>query len=280
MSAQHYDAVVVGAGPNGLVAANHLADAGWSVLVLEAQPEVGGAVRSDRGVHPDYVHDTFSAFYPLAAISPTIRSFGLEEHGLSWRHAPAVLGHPLPDGRWAVLHRDRSDTAHGLDELHPGDGEAWLELCAQWDRIEDPLLRTLLAAPVPIPRLALQRVVAEIYKRLAFHRPGDVDPRVASTFASHFADRATTWPTGPATPYERNAVAKRHLRASGLRIGEQTACRIRLPCAARRARPAHRLRARPGRQPGGVRAAPRPERPPAPATHRVVVNSAWCAAPT
>ena len=43
-----YDAVVVGAGPNGLVAANHLVDAGWSVLVLEAQPSVGGAVRSDR----------------------------------------------------------------------------------------------------------------------------------------------------------------------------------------------------------------------------------------
>src|SRR5690349_23989277 len=93
-----YDAVVIGAGPNGLVAANRLVDAGWSVLVLEAQPEVGGAVRSDRELDPDFVHDTFSAFYPLAAVSPTIRSFGLEEHGLRWLHAPAVLGHPFPDG--------------------------------------------------------------------------------------------------------------------------------------------------------------------------------------
>ena len=48
MSSETYDAVVIGAGPNGLVAANHLADAGWSVLVLEAQPEIGGAVSSDR----------------------------------------------------------------------------------------------------------------------------------------------------------------------------------------------------------------------------------------
>ena len=121
-----YDAVVIGAGPNGLVAANQLLDAGWSVLVLEAQPTVGGAVRSDRAVHPDFVHDTFSAFYPLAATSPTIRSFGLEEYGLCWSHAPAVLGHPLPDGSWALLHRDRQVTAGLMDERHPGDGEAWL----------------------------------------------------------------------------------------------------------------------------------------------------------
>ena len=79
---QAYDAVVVGAGPNGLVAANHLVDAGWSVLVLEAQPEVGGAVRSAEDVHPGFVHDTFSAFYPLGAASPAIRQLDLERHGL------------------------------------------------------------------------------------------------------------------------------------------------------------------------------------------------------
>ena len=101
-----YDAVVIGAGHNGLVAANHLIDEGWSVLVLEAQPDVGGAVRSAQDVHPGFVHDTFSAFYPLAAASATIQSLELERHGLTWTHAPAVLGHPLPDGEWALLHRD------------------------------------------------------------------------------------------------------------------------------------------------------------------------------
>lgn len=150
------DAVVVGAGPNGLAAANRLADAGWSVLLLEAQPEVGGAVRSDRELDPDFVHDTFSAFYPLAASSRGLAAFGLEEHGLVWRHAPAVLGHPLPDGRWALLHRDRQVTARLMDELHAGDGDAWLELCTVWDRIGDPLVSALVSPFPPVrPGLSL-----------------------------------------------------------------------------------------------------------------------------
>jgi phytoene dehydrogenase-like protein len=145
-----YDAVVVGAGPNGLVAANHLLDRGWSVLVLEAQPEVGGAVRSDRGLHPDFVQDTCSAFYPLAAASPSVTAMRLEDHGLTWRHAPAVLGHPRPDGSWALLHRDRDVTAALMDEQHAGDGDAWLELCAEWDRIGDHLVRALVTPFPPV----------------------------------------------------------------------------------------------------------------------------------
>ena len=68
------DCVVIGAGPNGLVAANRLADAGWSVLVCEAADEPGGAVRSSELVEPGFITDHFSAFYPLAAASPAIRS--------------------------------------------------------------------------------------------------------------------------------------------------------------------------------------------------------------
>ena len=111
-----HDAVVIGSGPNGLVVANLLADEGWQVLVLEAQPTPGGAVRSDEEVRPGFIHDTFSSFYPLAAASPTIQGLGLERFGVEWVRAPSAVGHPLPGGRWALVHPRREDTAASLDE--------------------------------------------------------------------------------------------------------------------------------------------------------------------
>lgn len=149
------DAVVIGAGPNGLVASNALVDAGWDVLLVEANEVVGGAVRSAEVTEPGFCNDLFSAFYPLAAASPVIRGLDLHHHGLSWTQAPNVLAHVLPDDRCAVLHRRAEDTAAGLEEFASGDGEAWLELCAQWDRVRDPLLDALFT-PFPPVRSALR----------------------------------------------------------------------------------------------------------------------------
>jgi phytoene dehydrogenase-like protein len=144
------DAVVVGAGPNGLVAANLLADAGWDVLVLEEQPEPGGAVRSAEVTAPGYVTDLFSAFYPLGVASRALRDLELERYGLRWRHAPAVLAHPLPDGRAAVLSRDVDATARSVEAFGPGDGEAWQRLVQDWERLSPPLLDALFAPFPPV----------------------------------------------------------------------------------------------------------------------------------
>lgn len=154
------DAVVIGAGHNGLVAAIMLADAGWDVLVLEEQERIGGAVYSDRSLHPDFVTDWFSGFYPLGAASPVLAALELDACGLRWTHAPAVLAHVLPDDRCAVLSRDITVTARSLDEFAAGDGTAWIELFEDFTRIHRPLLRALFT-PFPPVRggLALARAL-------------------------------------------------------------------------------------------------------------------------
>lgn len=147
---ERVDAVVIGAGPNGLSAAIRLARAGRDVLVLEAKDRPGGAVISDELTLPGFVSDTFSAVHPAAAASPVFARLPLEEHGLSWVHPTAAMAHPLPDGRAGVLYRDLAATADHLDELHPGDGRAW----AAWARpyLDDfeALRHTLLAGFPPV----------------------------------------------------------------------------------------------------------------------------------
>jgi phytoene dehydrogenase-like protein len=119
------DAVVVGSGPNGLAAAIRLADAGRSVVVLEAESSPGGAVRSEPLTLPGFIHDTFSSVYPAGAASPVFAAMGLEQHGLQWVHPEACYAHPLPDGSAVGLYRDLDRTAQSLDAVHVGDGAAW-----------------------------------------------------------------------------------------------------------------------------------------------------------
>ncbi|MGZ4470197.1 MAG: phytoene desaturase family protein, partial [Nocardioidaceae bacterium] len=155
MTTESADAVVIGAGPNGLVAANALADAGWDVVLLEANPEVGGAVRSAEVTAPGFCNDLFSAFYPLAAASPIIQGLDLGDHGLVWRHAPTVLSHAFDDGRAAVLSRDPAETAASVESFAAGDGDAWLRIFDQWRQLRDPLLDALFT-PFPPVRAGLR----------------------------------------------------------------------------------------------------------------------------
>jgi phytoene dehydrogenase-like protein len=142
--------VVVGAGHNGLVAANLLVDAGWSVLVLEADAVPGGAVRSSDLLGPGRTMDLFSAFYPLGAASPVLRSLNLHESGLQWSHAPAVLAHLLPDGRSVIMSRDLDETAASVETFARGDGDAWRELVGRWDRLGDAVLEALFTPFPPV----------------------------------------------------------------------------------------------------------------------------------
>jgi phytoene dehydrogenase-like protein len=153
------DAVVIGAGHHGLVAASMLADAGWDVLVLEAQPEPGGAVRSAE-LTPGYITDLFSSYYPMTVASPAMTALHLEDYGLRWAHAPTVVGHPrdAADDDPPIVYHDPAQTAAEFERRTPGDGDNWLRIVELWDKVKKPLLEAILSPFPPMrPLLTLLR---------------------------------------------------------------------------------------------------------------------------
>ena len=141
------DVVVVGAGPNGLVAAVELAGAGRRVLVVEAAPTPGGGVRSERLLRPDVVHDVCSTIHSLALGSPALRDLPLERHGVRWVHPDVPLAHVLDGGRRALLHRSVEETAAGLG----GDGDRYRRRFGPLVRAGTDLTDQLLS-PLAVPR--------------------------------------------------------------------------------------------------------------------------------
>lgn len=137
------DAVVVGAGPNGLTAAVELARRGLSVEVFEAAGAVGGGARTEELTLPGFRHDPCSAVHPLAAGSPAFAAMPLDRHGLEWVHPGLPMAHPFPDGTAAVLSHSVGETAHSLG---PRDAGAYRRLVApfhgKWSTVAADFLRT------------------------------------------------------------------------------------------------------------------------------------------
>jgi len=141
------DAVVVGAGPNGLACAVALAREGVSVTLLEAEETIGGGTRSAELTVPGLVHDVCSAVHPMAAASPFLRSLGLGRHGLEWRWPEVDCAHPLDDGSAGVMLQSIDATERALGE----DGRAWRRVfgapSASLEGLMDDLFQPFLHVP-------------------------------------------------------------------------------------------------------------------------------------
>ena len=160
------DAVVVGAGPNGLVAAVTLAEAGWRVLVLEAAEVAGGALRTEELTLPGFRHDVGATVLPLALASPAFRSLALDRDGLAFAHPPIAVGHALAPGRSAMLHRSASQTAAGLGR----DGPRWERILGglgeRWQGLAGSVLD-----PTALPPNAPRELIGELRDATRSNRP-------------------------------------------------------------------------------------------------------------
>ncbi len=120
------DAVVVGAGPNGLAAALRLSAAGLRVRVVEAAEKAGGGMRTEELMRPGYAHDVCSIVQPMAAAAPFFREFDLASRGVRLVHPEINFAHPLDGGGAALSHRSLEATAAGLG----ADADAYRRLFA------------------------------------------------------------------------------------------------------------------------------------------------------
>ena len=146
--AEEFDAVVVGAGPNGLSAAVEIARHQRSVLVIESTPTIGGGARTEELTLPGFRHDVCSAIHPMGLASPLFRRLPLADFGLEWVHPPIPLAHPLDDGTAALVHRSIDDTARTLGP----DGDAYRKIMGPLTRHADQLASGFLSPMLRVPR--------------------------------------------------------------------------------------------------------------------------------
>jgi phytoene dehydrogenase-like protein len=210
---ERYDAVVVGSGPNGLTAAAVLARSGLRVLVVEADRELGGGLKTCELTLPGFRHDVCSAVHTMGCLSPVFELLELTAHGLEWLHPPASVAHPLEGGRAVLMSGSLEETARELGK----DERAYRELIAPFLKEPRELFADLLA-PLGMPRrplvlaqfglhalrsarrLALTRFAGEAARALfagcAAHSVQPLEHPLTAAFGLTFAiaGHVKTWP--------------------------------------------------------------------------------------
>ncbi len=169
-------AVVIGAGPNGLTAAIELARAGVSVEVFEAGDAVGGGARTEELTLPGFRHDPCSTAHPFGIGSPAFKTMPLDKYGLRWVHPDLPMAHPFLDGSAAVLSRAVGETAASLG---PRDAGAYRRMLApflgHWDEVARDVMRAqwsgLPSSPLLFARFGMLGGLPAAVLARRFHDP-------------------------------------------------------------------------------------------------------------
>jgi len=154
-----FDAIVIGAGHNGLALAGYLARSGWSVAVLERRSEEGGGLCTEEVTEPNFLHNLHSNYHSLVGLSPVYDDLELHDNGVDYGHPDVQMGSIFSDGTALTVHTDMEKTHRSFARFSPKDADTWMRL---WDEVSgymDLMVRTLMFAP-PIKLNDLTRALA------------------------------------------------------------------------------------------------------------------------
>lgn len=145
-----YDAIIIGAGHNGLAAAVHLSAKGWKVAVVEQASEAGGAVKTREVTLPGFKHDLFATNLSLFAGSPFFAAYKdkLFANGMGIVGARDTFSSAFPDGTWLGVSTDVETTARRIAAVSPRDADTWRKMVADFAK-DAPHIFALLGAPMP-----------------------------------------------------------------------------------------------------------------------------------
>ena len=144
-----YDAILVGAGHNGLICACYLAKAGLKVLVLERREIVGGAVCTEEIV-TGFKFDVGSSAHIMFPGTPIMGELGLKEHGLEYIEMDPWAFYPIPGATMGIsFHRSVEKTCESIAKVSERDADAYREFCARWGEVNEAIWEVFLKPPTP-----------------------------------------------------------------------------------------------------------------------------------
>lgn len=151
-----YDAVVIGAGHNGLTCACYLARAGLKVLVLEQYRSIGGMTISEEITEPGFLSDIHASGYLLGKLSPAPDELDLAAHGLHPITPDPNWGHVTTDGRLITIYRDAERSFRELDQFSEADAAAARRAYEEYLTAKPHIVAAMQSAPPsPARRFAM-----------------------------------------------------------------------------------------------------------------------------